>query len=239
MGFLRNLLALLGLVVLVAGGVLYSKAAQIGSAMDPDAQAFYKELVSRFFTEDGQPGALGQEQLQVALQTFADAKPMLEQFDPGFVKTYREFGKLLLESGDPGTAMVWVVKVKDGISADDVIESMKSLATEKRFMYVSSAPFYKQVEALTGQPFRHVSFHSFCDAMVGKRMLEHNPAYTAFMPCRIAVVEDTQGALWLTSMNLDMMIHGGKRLPEDLRSEAIRIRNVIWEIMQGAAAGEF
>jgi uncharacterized protein (DUF302 family) len=59
------------------------------------------------------------------------------------------------------------------------------------------------------------------------------------MPCRIAVVEDMHGKLWLYSMNLDMLIHGGRMLPPELRKEAIRIRNVIREIMEGAAAGEF
>jgi uncharacterized protein (DUF302 family) len=59
------------------------------------------------------------------------------------------------------------------------------------------------------------------------------------MPCRISVVEDKTGKLWLYSMNLDMMIHGGKQLPDELKTEAIRVRNVIWSMMQGASKGEF
>jgi hypothetical protein len=40
-------------------------------------------------------------------------------------------------------------------------------------------------------------------------------------------------------MNLDFMIHGGKKLPEDLRADAVRVRDTIKAIMEGAAAGEF
>lgn len=192
MGLIRNLLTLLGLVVLVAGGYGYVKLA-----------------------------------------------PVLKEFDPGWMQTYQSFATTLLETKDPGTAMVWQIPVEEGISVEDVKESLKSLASARNFMFVGEAPFYKQVEAITGEPYRHISFLSFCDARVGKMMAEYNDAYTAFMPCRIAVVQDKKGKLWLHSMNLDLMIHGGKRLPEELRTEALRVRNVIMEIMKGAAKGEF
>ena len=59
------------------------------------------------------------------------------------------------------------------------------------------------------------------------------------MPCWLAVVENKHGKLLLYSMNLDMLIHGGRMLPPELRKEATRIRNEVREIMEGAAAGEF
>jgi hypothetical protein len=40
-------------------------------------------------------------------------------------------------------------------------------------------------------------------------------------------------------MNLDIMIYGGKRLPDDLKSDAIRVRDTIKAMMDGAAKGEF
>ncbi|MBF0589564.1 MAG: DUF302 domain-containing protein [Magnetococcales bacterium] len=192
MAVLRNLLALVGLVVVIGGIYL--------------------------------AGTLG---------------PILSEFDPGFKKTYVAFAQKLLDTKDPGDAMVYKVPVQEGISTDDVKESLKSLATERDFLFVGDAPFYKQVEAVTGKPFRHVSFMSFCDVMVGKMMLEYNPAYTAFMPCRISLVEDEKGNLALYTMALDMMIHGGKELPPELKKEALRVWQVIKDMMQGAAAGEF
>jgi uncharacterized protein (DUF302 family) len=59
------------------------------------------------------------------------------------------------------------------------------------------------------------------------------------MPCRIALVEDRNGRLWLYSMNLDLMIHGGKELPPELKASALRVRDTIKSMMEGAAKGEF
>ncbi|MEO5375268.1 MAG: DUF302 domain-containing protein [Alphaproteobacteria bacterium] len=192
MQFIRNILAVVGLIAIVVGAAGYLKA-----------------------------------------------KSLLSEFDSEVVPTYMEFAKTLLATRDPGDAMVMAVPVKDGVSADDVKESLKSLANARNFLFVGEAPFYKQVEAVTGQPYRHVAFLSFCDARVGKMMADYNNAYTAFMPCRISVVQDDKGKLWLFTMRLDLMIHGGKPLPADLRKEALRVWGVIQEIMNGAAKGDF
>ena len=192
MGTIRNILALIGLVVVVGIGFAVTKA-----------------------------------------------WPALSQFDPGSARVYMDFSKALLEKQDPGVAMMYSLEVQDGVSVDDVKDSLKSIATERNFLFVGESPFYKQVEAITGEPYRYVNFMSFCDAKVGKLMADYRDAYTGFMPCRIAVVEDLQGKLWLHTMNLDMMIYGGKKLPPELKTEALRVWGNIKAMMQGAAAGEF
>ncbi len=163
----------------------------------------------------------------------------LSEFDPKFVEVYSQFGERLLETGDPGIAMMWSVPVQEGLSHEDVIASLKSLATYHNLLFVGESPFYRQVEALTGEDYRYVNFLSFCDAAVGRLMLEHHDQYSGFMPCRIALVEDKSGRLWLHSMNLDLMIHGGKPLPADLKQSASEVREKIRTIMEGAARGDF
>nr|VFJ49653.1 MAG: protein of unknown function DUF302 [Candidatus Kentron sp. DK] len=182
--------------------------------------------------------------LYKAWPTLSELRPALAKFEPGtfdpkFTEVYLDFAKNLMESMDPGIAMTWSVPVKEGIGVEEVKDSLKSIATERNFLFVGEAPFYKQVEAITGKPYRHISFLSFCDAEVGKMMADYRDAYTGFMPCRIAVVEDKQGKLWLHAMNLDFMIHGGRELPAELKKEAIRVRNVIREMMDRAAVGDF
>ena len=170
---------------------------------------------------------------------YARLAPALSEFDSEFLDVYQEFAGKLLETGDPGVSMMWSVQVDEGLSAEDVIESMKSLATSRNFLFVGESPFYKQIQAITGEEYRYVNFLSFCDARVGKMMLEYRDQYSGFMPCRIAIVEDRDGGLWLYSMNLDLMIHGGKSLPPELKESALRVRDTIQEIMNGAAKGEF
>ena len=164
--------------------------------------------------------------------------PSLADFDPEFPSVYTELASRLLETGDPGVAMMWAIPVEEGLSADDVIESMKSIAVSRNFLFVGESPFSKQIEAITGEPYRYVNFLSFCDARVGRQMLEYRNEYSGFMPCRIALVEDNEGKLTLYSMNLDMMIHGGRKLPDELKESSMRVRDTILAIMEGGAAGE-
>lgn len=192
MKLIRNLLAIIGLVAVVAAAYLY---VSIGSK--------------------------------------------LADFDPEFPRIYKEFAARLLETGDPGVSMMWAVPVNEDLNPEDVVDSLKSLATSKNFLFVGESPFYKQIKAITGEDYRYVNFLSFCDAQVGKKMLEYRDQYSGYMPCRIALVEDKEGKLWLYSMNLDMMIHGGKALPPDLKESAERVRDTIQSMMAGAAQGEF
>jgi uncharacterized protein (DUF302 family) len=175
----------------------------------------------------------------VAVLAVAYGYSRTSDFDPRFLSTYSEFAAKLLETGDPGASMMWAQKVDEGLSTDEVIASMKSIATERNLLFVGESPFYKQVEAITGENYRYVNFLSFCDTQVGKKMLEYRDQYSGFMPCRIALVEDKDGRLWLYSMNLDIMIYGGRELPEDLKKDALGVRDTIKAMMAGAAKGEF
>ncbi len=192
MSIIRNILALIGLLVLIAAGYLFVRVA-----------------------------------------------PELAEFDPAAVGIYTNFAADLLEAKDPAVVMIYKVQVQEGLTPEDVIESLKSLASSRNFLFVGEAPFYKQVEAVTGEPYRHITFMSFCDAAVGKMMADYRDSYTGFMPCRIAVVEDMKGRLWLHAMNLELMIYGGRTLPPELKKEAIRVWDTMREMMEGAAEGEF
>ncbi|MCK5877628.1 MAG: DUF302 domain-containing protein [Candidatus Marithrix sp.] len=168
-----------------------------------------------------------------------DVKNLMSELDPKATDMYADFAKKFMVNKDPGDAMVWKFPVDEDVSVEDVKDSLKSLATDRNFLFVGESPFYKQVESVTGKPYRHLSFLSFCDVEVGVQMAEYNDAYTAFMPCRISVVEDKQGKLWLYSMNLDLMIYGGKELPPELKANTIKVRDTILAIMEGASHGEF
>jgi uncharacterized protein (DUF302 family) len=134
--------------------------------------------------------------------------------------------------------MTMVVEVEDGISGEDVDESIKSLAATEGIFYVFYAPLYKQIEAVTGTPYRHLSLHMICDAATAAKMVDFNPLLATMMPCRIAVVQDKEGKLWLYTTNPDMFTMD-PNMPEDLRPVALDVANKIKAIMNGAAAGDF
>jgi hypothetical protein len=65
-------------------------------------------------------------------------------FDPEFPRVYSQFASRLLATGDPGIAMMWSVPVEGDLSPEDVIESMKSLAASRSFLFVGESPFYNR-----------------------------------------------------------------------------------------------
>ena len=92
---------------------------------------------------------------------------------------------------------------------------------------------------MSGEPYRYIRIFMFCNALTASKMLDYSDAFSAYLPCRVSLLEDKQGKLWLYSLNMDMMIHGGKSLPPALKTEALAVKNTILEIMERGANGDF
>ena len=69
------------------------------------------------------------------------------------------------------------------------------------------------------------------------RLLSFDPDFVAYMPCSIALYEDPEGRAWLITMNLDMLIYGGRAMEPALREEVVRLRDGMLEVMAAGAAG--
>lgn len=160
-------------------------------------------------------------------------------FDAQAPKVYWNMAKRLAASGNAAEATVWKRKVDDGLSFDDVDQSIQSVAQADNIKDVGALPLGDQVAAMQGKPWRKLKLYLYCNPLTAAKMVDYSEAYSAYLPCRVALVEDKQGALWLYSLDMDMMIHGGKPLPPDLRQEAEHVRTVILDIMEKASHGEF
>ena len=145
----------------------------------------------------------------------------------------------LLETGNAAEATVWKVKAADGLSAEDVEETMRFVANEHNIKNVGELPLSEQVANMTGKQQRFWKIYMFCDPLTAAKMVEYSDAYSAYLPCRVSLVEDKTGQLWVYTLNMDMMIHGGRKLPADLYEEANRIKETILDIMNRGAQGEF
>ena len=195
MSFIRNILAIIGLLVIVlviVGVMRYSSLIGLATELDPKAGSVYLELAQK-----------------------------------------------LAESGNAAEATVWRVPVKAGMSADDVEEVMKSVASEHNIKNVGELPLYKQVASISGKPYRYAKIFMFCDALTASRMLDYNDAFSAYLPCRVSLIEDKTGKLWIYTLNMDLMIHGGKTLPAALKKEAEQVKVILTDIMNRGAVGDF
>jgi len=163
----------------------------------------------------------------------------LADFDGKAPQVYIEMAKSLLATGNAAEATVWKVPVTEGLDAADVEETMRFVANEHNIKNVGELPLSDEVAAMTGQTQRLWKIYMFCNPLTAARMIDYSDAYSAYLPCRISLVEDREGRLWLYTLNMDMMIHGGKPLPPELFDEAIGIKETILDIMNRGAKGEF
>ena len=162
-----------------------------------------------------------------------------QEFDDKALDTYLEMGNKLLEHGNAADATVWKVKVNPELTVDDVEEVMTSVANELNIKNVGTLPLSKQVEAMTGEKQRFLTIYMYCNPLTAIQMVDYSDAFSAYLPCRITLLEDKSGQLWIYALNMDMMIYGGKPLPKELYDESMRVKNVIVAIMERAATGEF
>jgi len=136
-------------------------------------------------------------------------------------------------------------QVAEDVSFDDAVESMRLRANEINFKFVGHSPLWKDIVAITGdEDTPRVEIFNFCDAVVARKVLDHAPEFIVFIPCRIALIEDADDKLWVMTLDwdvnwLNLAQNPNSVLDQELRDEAIRIREGIRYIMEGAATGDF
>ena len=129
------------------------------------------------------------------------------------------------------------MSVQKGISREDAVQALMSRAAEINLKYVSRQQVSKELEA-RGLKTPYLDIFQFCNPEDAREMIMYDPIYAAYMPCRIAMVEDKDGQLWLMMLNLDMLINS-KLLPPEVTEIAIRVNQAMLDVMVAGATGEF
>jgi hypothetical protein len=84
-----------------------------------------------------------------------------------------------------------------------------------------------------GGKYTHI--RSYCSPTIADKFLNHSGEFVGFMPCRIGIVEDDDGKIWLYTMSLDLMISGGHTLPDALLELANEVRNGMYSMLEKGA----
>lgn len=163
---------------------------------------------------------------------------VFDQFDPKAREVYTDMWQKLKATGISADATVWKVSLADGVSPADAEESMKLAANEHNIKAVGELPLSEQVALETGKPQRLLKIFQYCNPQTAMLMVDYSDAFSAYLPCRVALVQDKVGKYHLYSLNMDMMIYGGKALPPELNAEAVKVKTIIQDIMKRGAAGD-
>lgn len=170
---------------------------------------------------------------------YSDDIAALRSLDPKAGKVYAQMWQRLKETGTSADATVWRIPLAEGITPEDAEQTMNFVANGHNIMNVGELPLSEQVEAMTGEKQRMLKIYQYCDPLTAMKMVDYSDAFSAYLPCRVALVEDKQGKFALYSLNMDLMIEGGRTLPPDLLEEANQVRRTIRDIMERGATGEF
>jgi uncharacterized protein (DUF302 family) len=125
----------------------------------------------------------------------------------------------------------------EGVSAADSAEAMMSKAAELNMKLVGHQNVGKELQN-RGIDSPDLEIFQFCDPEDAMKMVAFNTIYAAYMPCRIALVEDGDGNFWLEMLNLDMIINAFP-LPPELQAIAITVNGEMLSILTAGATGAF
>lgn len=131
---------------------------------------------------------------------------------------------------------VMKMPLAEDVSMDDAVDSMKLRANSLNFKLVAHLPLYKELEAM-GVDTKRIEIFQFCDARIANEMLQFNPDFSAYLPCRIALLEDSEGKAWLVTLDLGKIIPSAN-LPPELLEKAELVRDNIESIMTAGANGD-
>ncbi|MDI3509840.1 MAG: hypothetical protein PWQ61_605 [Betaproteobacteria bacterium] len=159
--------------------------------------------------------------------------------DGAGAESMRMWDRWIEGNGDIAVATTWERKVKPGVSAKDVEDIFKLVAVERNMRDVGTLPLSKELEARSGKKEKLLTVYSFCSPATARKMVDFSPHMAAYLPCRISMVEHDDGSLWLYTLNMDMMVKMGRKLPSPLKEEAWAVRETIWQMMERGSKGEF
>ncbi len=138
--------------------------------------------------------------------------------------------------------MVAKKKALPGLSFDEVVESLQLKANELNMRAVGHNTPYKILREIDDPDSPRVEILSFCDLLTMRKILDYSLEFIAFLPCRISVVEDAEGQIWLVTLDWDVRwldtSPNPNKISDDLRERAISVRSRIEQIMEAAANGD-
>ncbi len=190
-------------------------------------------------------------QVQYGITTKVISEMISPKLHPeSMAKVYMPMANKLLDTGDITMASVVRVKVADDVTNEDIEEAMESIATAESIRSVGMLPLSEMVELQTNptgvtkahpdfKAQRYLKIYQYCSPRTAMTMVDHSDAFSAYLPCRLAVIEDKQGQRWIYTLDMDFMIYGGAPLPPKLLKKALEVKRIMNAIQDGGAAGDF
>jgi uncharacterized protein (DUF302 family) len=167
-----------------------------------------------------------------------DKMEKASKLDPKALGAYMTMFDAVLTTGKATDAMVRRVKIDPDVTTEEVVESMKSIATDANMVQVGDSHMAEKFDH-EGKRQRYIRILHYCSPTIAKQFIDYSLAFGAFMPCRILIVEDDNGDRWLITMAMELMLFGGQTLPPEMMKKAEHVRDTMYKMMDLGAKGDF
>ena len=89
---------------------------------------------------------------------------------------------------------IYELAVKQGVSYQDVVDSLKSVSEGMNFVNPANFPIGEHMKLRGVDPQGVKEVHSFCNLSLGTDIMLDHPEFLVFAPCRIALYEKTDAS---------------------------------------------
>jgi uncharacterized protein (DUF302 family) len=148
------------------------------------------------------------------------------------------------ESGeiDPNSA-IYEVAVKEGVSYQEVIESLKSIAEGMNFVNPANFSIGEHLQSRGIDPQGIKEVRSFCNLSMGTEIILDHPEFLVFAPCRIAIYEkpdaNNKRQLFIGLDRPTYDLKSIKNPTERAKQSAQQLEDELIKLIRKASVGDF
>jgi uncharacterized protein (DUF302 family) len=140
------------------------------------------------------------------------------------------------------TTAIYELAVHEGVSYQDVVDSLKSLSEGKNFVNPANFPIGEHIKKRGIDPQGIKEVHSFCNLSLGTEIFLDHPEFLVFAPCRIAIYEKPDAnqklKLFIALARPTFDLKSIKNPTQRAQKAAQELENALLEIMDKASKGD-
>jgi len=137
---------------------------------------------------------------------------------------------------------IYEVPVNEGVSYQDVIDSLKSVSESMNFVNPANFPIGEHIKARGVDPQGIKEVHSFCNLSMGTEIMLDHPEFLVFAPCRIALYEKLDAnnnlKLFLAIDRPTFDLKSVRNPTERAKKSALELENALIKLIDKARKGE-
>ncbi len=140
------------------------------------------------------------------------------------------------------TTAIYELAVHEGVSYEDVVDSLKSLSEGKNYVNPANFPIGEHIKQRGIDPQGIKDVRSFCNLSLGTDILLDHPEFLVFAPCRIAIYEKPDAnkklKLFIALARPTFDLKSIKNPTKRAQKAAQELENTLLEIIYKASKGD-